>query len=68
MRISNRVKRNISLILAILGCFIILARAWNLAMGDGTWWEVVSAGVITFCAFIGYIDYRKKVVEGKLFG
>lgn len=72
MAISNRVKRNISLTLTVMGCGIILARIIDPIMSHAitgkNWFEIFGAIVITFCAFNSYCTYRKRVKDGILFG
>ena len=72
MKISNRVKRNISCALTILGCVIIVAQTvtpiMNKAMTRQDWLNIIGALVITYCAFDNFKIYRKRVREGIIFG
>jgi len=61
--VSNRVKLNISKAICILGILIIIGRATELIMGEGSWWDFLAAIVIGLIAFIGYRDERKKNVR-----
>lgn len=72
MAVSNRTKRNISLVLTVLGAGSILARIIDPIMNRTlTGWnvfEIFSAIVITCCAFNLFNIYRKRVSEGIMFG
>ena len=65
---SNRVKRNIFLALSIIGIAVTAARIFDLAMGDGEWWQPVSSAAIFACCFKFYLHYRRAVKAGILFG
>lgn len=72
MAVSNRIKRNISLALTIMGCGIIIARLIDPVMSRSitgkNLFEIFGATVITYCAFINFRNYRKRVKEGLMFG
>lgn len=72
MAVSNRIKRNISFALTIVGCFIILAciiePIMSQAITDWNWFEIFGALVITYCAFDNFNIYRKRVKDGIMFG
>ena len=72
MAVSNRIKRNISFALTIVGGFIILARIiepiMSQAITDWNWFEIFGALVITYCAFDNLNIYRKRVKDGIMFG
>lgn len=66
--LSNKVKRNIWLILAILSVGCIIDRAIRAIYGSIEWWNLVATIVITaFCTKF-YLCYRKQVKRGNLFG
>lgn len=66
--LSNKVKRNIWLTLAILSVGCIIDRAIRVIDGSVEWWNLVATIVITaFCTKF-YICYRKQVKRGNLFG
>lgn len=65
--ISNRVKRNIWLTLAILSLGTVVERAIRVADGSIGWWDLIASILITaFCTKF-YLSYRRKVKEGILF-
>lgn len=72
MTVSNRIKRNISFVLTIIGCSIILARIigpiMNQSISGRNWFEIFGAIVITWCAFSNFSIYRKRVKDGIIFG
>ncbi len=72
MKVSNRVKRNISFVLTIIGCAIIVARIVEPIMSKSitgqNWFEIIGAIVITYCAFDNFNIYRKRVRDGIIFG
>ena len=64
MRISSKVKRNISLTLAIVGCFCIVARIIDVAMALSSgraWFELFGSIVVTYICFDNYLIYRRRV-------
>lgn len=66
--LSNKVKRNIWLILAILSVGCIIDRAIRAIDGSIEWWNLVATILITaFCTKF-YLCYRKQVKRGNLFG
>lgn len=64
--VSNKVKRNISLVLTVIGIGILAARIIDFATG-GKFWPIVSALVIDCMALKIYLAYRKAVRDGNLF-
>ena len=68
MGLSNKVKRNIWLILAILSLTAVVDRGIGVATGTKDWWALICAVIITaFCTKF-YLDYRRLVKKGILFG
>ena len=66
--LSNKVKRNIWLTLAILSVSCIIDRAIRVIDGSVEWWNLVATIVITaFCTKF-YLCYCKQVKRGNLFG
>lgn len=66
--LSNKVKRNIWLTLAILSVGCIIDRAIRVIDGSVEWWNLVATIVITaFCTKF-YLCYRTQVKRGNLFG
>lgn len=66
--LSNKVKRNLWLTLAILSLAAVVDRAIKVADGTVEWWNLVSAIVITVFCTKFYLCYRKQVKKGNLFG
>ena len=59
--ISNRVKRNVWLVLAVMSVGAVVDRAVE-------WWNLVSAIVITAFCVKFYLCCRREVKNGNLFG
>lgn len=71
MKISNRVKRNISFTLTIVGVACIASRARDVAMSPSSgmaWFEFCGMMVITWCCYDNFRIYRRRVRKGILFG
>lgn len=66
--ISNRVKRNVWLVLAVMSVGVVVDRAIRVAEGTMEWWNLVSAIVITAFCVKFYLCYRREVKNGNLFG
>lgn len=66
--ISNRVKRNVWLVLAVMSVGAVVDRAIRVAEGTVEWWNLVSAIVITAFCVKFYLCYRREVKNGNLFG
>lgn len=66
--LSNKVKRNIWLTLAILSVGCIIDRAIRVIDGSVEWWNLVATIVITVFCIKFYLCYRKQVKRGNLFG
>lgn len=61
---SDRIKKNIFLVLSVVGLGVIVARAIDLATGDGRWWKLLSAVVLYGMYFKFYLDYRRSYRDG----
>lgn len=59
--VSNKVKRNIWLTLAVLSIISIIDRTIGVADGSIEWWQLVSTIIITALCTKFYMDYRRKV-------
>lgn len=58
--LSDKVKRNIWLALAITSAVAVINRTIKLAAGETEWWSLASAIVIlAFCTKY-YLDYRRR--------
>ncbi|MBD5355859.1 MAG: hypothetical protein HDR88_02495 [Bacteroides sp.] len=66
--VSNRVKRNIWLTLAILSVGAIIDRVIRVVDGSLEWWSLLATIAITAFCIKFYLCYRKQVKEGNLFG
>lgn len=68
MAVSNRIKRNISFALTIVGCLIIIARIidpiMNHAITGKDWLKILGAIAITYCAYDNFKIYHKRVKDG----
>lgn len=65
--LSNKVKRNIWLALAILSVGCVIDRVIRVIDGSVEWWNLVTAIVITaFCTKF-YLCYRKQVKHGNTY-
>lgn len=65
--LSNKVKRNIWLALAILSVGCVIDRVIRVIDGSVEWWNLVTAIVITaFCTKF-YLCYRKQVKRDKTY-
>lgn len=66
--LSNRVKRNFWLVLAILSFCRVITRIIGVVYGNVEWWKMVLAIVVmAFCTKF-YLCYRHHVKNGNLFG
>lgn len=71
MKISNRVKRNISFTLFVVGIICIASRIWDvaLALSSGrAWFDLFSIVVLTYLCLDNYLIYRRRVKKGIKFG
>ncbi|MBO4945628.1 MAG: hypothetical protein J6C91_10305 [Muribaculaceae bacterium] len=71
MKISNRVKRNISLTLTVVGIICIISRIWDVAIAPASgqaWFDLFSILVLTYICFDNYMIYRRRVKKGIIFG
>ena len=71
MKISNRVRRNLSFTLMLLGIAIIIERGWELVMNPtsgNAWFQLCSIILLTYICFDNFRIYRKRVEQGILFG
>lgn len=66
--LSNRVKRNGWLTLAVLSASGVIDRAIRLFDGTIEWWEFVFSLLITALCVRFYLCYRIQVKRGNLFG
>ncbi|MDE5555511.1 MAG: hypothetical protein K2J10_10060, partial [Muribaculaceae bacterium] len=71
MKLSNRVKRNISFTLMLIGVSIIIARGWVVALEPSSgkaWFNLFSIFVLTYICFDRFRELQKRVKKGILFG
>lgn len=71
MMVSNRVKRNISGTLLIVGILCIIARIWDVAVSPKSgqaWFDLFGIIVLTYLCFDNFCIYRRRVKKGIKFG
>lgn len=71
MRISNRVKRNISLTLSVLGVVCTISRAWDVVIDPHSgkaWFDLFGIIFLTGLCFDDFLMYRRRLAQGLLFG
>lgn len=72
MRISNRVKRNISFTLFVVGLLCMAARSIDVFQNPAStmaWFEFAGITFLTWCiCFDHFLVYRRRVKNGILFG
>ena len=71
MKVSNRVKRNLSFALTVIGCMCIAGRAWDVAMEPSSkmaWFNLVGIIIITGACVDNFLIYRRRIKRGILFG
>lgn len=72
MKISNRVKRNISFTLFVVGLFCMGARSVDVLQNPTSimaWFEFAGITFLTWCiCFDNFLIYRRRVKHGILFG
>ena len=69
--VSNRVKRNISGTLLIIGILCVIARSWNLTMNPTSgyaWFETAAMAFLTCLCFDNFRIYHRRVKKGIKFG
>ena len=72
MAVSNRIKRNISFLLTLLGCVIIIS--WIVtpilarSIDAKGWFEIFGACVITYNTYSSFATYNKRVKAGIEYG
>ena len=71
MKISNKVKRNIFLILMIIGVLNCIGYILNIIMEGSSvydWMKLCAASGFTFIAFSYYHEFKKRIKRGIPFG
>ena len=71
MKISNRVKCNISGVCLTIGILLTAICAWDVAINPSSgkaWFELCGIMLLTYLQFDSFMSYRKLVKEGILFG
>ena len=69
--VSNRVKRNISGTLLVVGILCVIAHGWNLATNPTSvyaWFETGGMALLTYLCFDNLCIYYRRVKKGILFG
>ena len=65
---SNKIKRNLWLALAIMSFVVIIDRSIRLANGNLEWWQMLSPIALTAFFARFYLCYRRAVKDGNLYG
>ncbi len=71
MKVSNRVKRNLALVLIVIGCMCIAGRAWDVAMelsSKMARFNLAGIVIITGACVDNFLIYRRRIKRGILFG
>lgn len=71
MKICNRVKRNISLTLTVVGIVCIISRVWDVAIAPlsvHAWFDLFGILLLTYICFDNYKIYQRRVKKGIKFG
>lgn len=69
--VSNRVKRNISGTLCIMGVVCIISRIWDVCItpkSGQAWFDLFGIIVLTYLCFDNFQIYRRRVKKGIKFG
>ncbi len=66
--ISNKTKKNISLILVVFNTLLAVVHAIGVADGYAEWWQLASAAALTAVSVKIFICHRREVRKGNLFG
>ena len=66
--ISNKTKKNISLILVVFNTLLAVVHAIGVADGYAEWWQLASAAALTAVSVKMFICQRREVTKGNLFG
>ena len=71
MKISNKVKRNIFLLLMITGVLNCIVYMLNIILNGNSvndWMKLCAALGFTFIAFAYYLVFKKRIKRGFIFG
>ncbi|MBD5287334.1 MAG: hypothetical protein HDS27_07395 [Bacteroides sp.] len=71
MKISNRVKRNISFTLLLVGTVCSVAWGWVVAMDPSSvraWFELGGMIFLTSFSFSSYLEFRNLLKQGVMWG
>jgi len=64
MQIGNRVKRNLSLTLSIVGLLCIASRIWDVVSDPSSgraWFDLFGIIILTYLSLDNYMTYRSRV-------
>ena len=67
----NRVKRNISLTLTVVGIVCIISRVWDVTivpLSVHAWFDLLGILLLTYICFDNYKIYQRRVKKGIKFG
>lgn len=71
MKISNRVKRNISAVLLVIGILCIIGRAFDVVIAPKSgmaWFHLGGIIILTYLCFDNLRIYHRRVKNGITFG
>lgn len=69
--VSDKVKRNISATLLVVGVLCIIARIWGVVMAPKSgmaWFELAGMILLTYLCFDNFMIYRNRIRKGIMFG
>lgn len=67
MKMSNRIRRNIYLVLAIFALIRFVGQVINLIAGERNWTILIGSLLLAVLFAYWHLYYRKQVNEGNLF-
>ncbi len=71
MKISNRVKRNISLTLVVIGVTCIISCLWDIIINPTSgkaWFDLARIALLTYLCFDRFRVLQRRVKSGIIFG
>lgn len=66
MKVSNRVKRNISFVLVIVGMVCTVARIWDVITSPASgwaWFQLLGIIMLTYLCFDNFQMYRRRIKD-----
>ncbi len=71
MKISNRVRRNVSFAILLVGIVCIIARGWEVVMSPSSgraWFDLLGVVFLTFICYSRFSSLQKRVNRDKMLG